>query len=43
MKTSVRTAREHVENQHIRDWTYQFKYNPEDPNNFVPIPEGVPI
>jgi len=40
---AVLMAKEHLENEPIRSWSFPFKYVPDDPNNFVNIPEPVAI
>jgi len=40
---AVRLAKEHLTEEPIRSWSYPFKYVPDDPNNFVNIPEPVSI
>jgi len=40
---AIRLAREHLTNEPIRPWSFPFKYVPDDPNNFVSIPDPVPI
>merc|ERR1719259_233580 len=40
---AVRLAKERTQNAPIRSWSFPFKYVPDDPNNFVDIPEPVPI
>jgi len=40
---AVRVAKEHLAREPIRSWSFPFKYVPDDPNNFVNIPEPVPI
>jgi len=40
---AVKLAKEHLVNEPIRSWSFPFKYVPDDPNNFVNIPEPIPI
>jgi len=38
-----RIVKGRLQNEPVRSWSFPFKYVPDDPNNFVNIPEPVPI
>jgi hypothetical protein len=40
---AFRVAKGQLENQPIRRWSFQYKYDAGDPRNFVEIPAAVSI
>jgi len=42
-EVAIRIAKERITNEPIRPWSFPFKYVPDDPNNFVSIPDPLSI